>query len=484
MASQLLATKSIDELQAQEASGNELRRTLTATQLTLLGIGGVIGTGIFVLTGVAAAQNAGPALALSFIFAGIGCMFAGLCYAEFAAMIPVSGSAYSYSYATLGEGIAWFIGWNLILEYLFAVATVSVGWSGYAVSLLDQLHIHIPDALSHAPFDQDRLTEHLVRTGAIINLPAMLIVAAIATICYIGIKQSATFNSWIVTIKVTVIILFIMFGISFINTANWHPFVPPNEGHFGEFGWSGVLKAAGVIFFAYIGFDAISTAAQEAKNPQRDMPIGILASLVICTILYVIVATVLTGMVSYKELNVAAPVALALDKYPGLHWLGIPIKLGAVAGMTSVMLVMTIAQARIFFAMARDGLLPQFFGKVHPKFRTPSTGTVVTGVTAAIIGGLFPVGVLGHLVSIGTLAAFVTVCIGVLVLRKTRPDLPRPFRTPLPWFTCLAGAAVCGLMMVSLGAATWWRLAIWTVFGVGVYVFYGRKHSRLHRAGT
>jgi APA family basic amino acid/polyamine antiporter len=484
MASQLLATKSIDELQAQEASGNELRRALTATQLTLLGIGGVIGTGIFVLTGVAAAQNAGPALALSFIFAGIGRMFAGLCYAEFAAMIPVSGSAYSYSYATLGEGIAWFIGWNLILEYLFAVATVSVGWSGYAVSLLDQLHIHIPDALSHAPFDQDRLTEHMVRTGAIINVPAMLIVAAIATICYIGIKQSATFNSWIVTIKVTVIILFIMFGISFINTANWHPFVPPNAGHFGEFGWSGVLKAAGVIFFAYIGFDAISTAAQEAKNPQRDMPIGILASLVICTILYVIVATVLTGMVSYKELNVAAPVALALDKYPGLHWLGIPIKLGAVAGMTSVMLVMTIAQARIFFAMARDGLLPKFFGKVHPKFRTPSTGTVVTGVTAAIIGGLFPVGVLGHLVSIGTLAAFVTVCIGVLVLRKTRPDLPRPFRTPLPWFTCLAGAGVCGLMMVSLGAATWWRLAIWTVFGVAVYVLYGRKHSRLHRAGT
>jgi APA family basic amino acid/polyamine antiporter len=484
MASQLLATKSIDELQAQEASGNELRRALTATQLTLLGIGGVICTGIFVLTGVAAAQNAGPALALSFIFAGIGCMFAGLCYAEFAAMIPVSGSAYSYSYATLGEGVAWFIGWNLILEYLFAVATVSVGWSGYAVSLLDQLHVHIPDALSHAPFDQDRITEQMVRTGAIINVPAMLIVSAIATICYIGIKQSATFNSWIVTIKVTVIILFILFGISFINTANWHPFVPPNAGHFGEFGWSGVLKAAGVIFFAYIGFDAISTAAQEAKNPQRDMPIGILASLVICTVLYVIVATVLTGMVSYKELNVAAPVALALDKYPGLHWLGIPIKLGAVAGMTSVMLVMTIAQARIFFAMARDGLLPKFFGKVHPKFRTPSTGTVVTGVTAAIIGGLFPVGVLGHLVSIGTLAAFVTVCIGVLVLRKTRPELPRPFRTPLPWFTCLAGAGVCGLMMVSLGAATWWRLAIWTVVGVAVYVFYGRNHSRLHRTGT
>jgi basic amino acid/polyamine antiporter, APA family len=484
MGSQLLATKSIDEMQAQEASGNQLRRTLTATQLTLLGVGGVIGTGIFVLTGVAAAQNAGPALALSFIFAGIGCLFAGLCYAEFAAMIPVSGSAYAYSYATLGEGVAWFIGWNLVLEYLFAVATVSVGWSGYAVSLLEGWHIHIPAALSHAPFDQDKLTGHMVHTGAIINVPAVLIVLLIASICYIGIRQSAIFNTVIVTIKVTVIVLFIMFGMSFINTANWHPFVPPNEGQFGTYGWSGVLAAAGVIFFAYIGFDAISTAAQESKNPQRDMPVGILASLVVCTILYVAVALVLTGMVSYKELNVAAPVALALDKYSGLHWLGVWVKGGALAGMTSVMLVMTIAQARIFFAMSHDGLLPKFFGKVHPKFRTPSTGTVITGVTAAIIGGLFPVGVLGHLVSIGTLAAFVTVCIGVLVLRKTRPDLPRPFRTPVPWFTCLAGAAVCGLMMVSLGSATWWRLAIWTVVGIAVYAFYGHRHSRLHRAST
>ncbi|HEY2807236.1 MAG TPA: amino acid permease [Steroidobacteraceae bacterium] len=484
MGSQLLATKSIDELQAQEASGNELRRALTATQLTLLGIGGVIGTGIFVLTGVAAAQNAGPALALSFIFAGIGCLFAGLCYAEFAAMIPVSGSAYSYSYATLGEGIAWFIGWNLVLEYLFAVATVSVGWSGYVVSFLDHWHVHIPAALSHAPFDQDKLTGHMVQTGAILNVPAVLIVAAIATVCYIGIKQSAIFNSVIVTIKVTVIVLFILFGMSYIDTANWHPFVPPNEGHFGAFGWSGVLAASGVIFFAYIGFDAISTAAQESQNPQRDMPVGILASLAICTILYVAVALVLTGMVSYRELNVAAPVALALDKYASLNWLGNWVKLGAIFGMTSVMLVMTIAQARIFFAMSRDGLLPKFFGRVHPKFRTPSTGTVVTGVSAAIIGGLFPVGVLGHLVSIGTLAAFVTVCVGVLVLRKTRPDLPRPFRTPLPWFTCLAGAFVCGLMMVSLGAATWWRLVIWTVLGVAVYVLYGYRNSRLHRAGS
>jgi len=470
MASQLLATQSIDELQEQESSHNELRRALTATQLTLLGIGGVIGTGIFVLTGVAAAQNAGPALPLSFIIAGIGCTFAGLCYAEFAAMIPVSGSAYSYSYATLGEGVAWFIGWNLVLEYLFAVATVSVGWSGYMVSLLEQYHIHIPAALANAPLDQGADPLHLRFTGAIINLP--------------GIKQSAIFNSVIVVIKVTVIVLFILFGVSYINTDNWHPFVPPNAGSFGVYGLSGILAASGVIFFAYIGFDAISTAAQEAKNPQRDMPIGILASLIICTILYVLVSAVLTGMVNYKELNVAAPVALALDKYPGLAWLRAPVKLGAVFGMTSVMLVMTIAQARIFFAMARDGLLPSFFGRVHPRFRTPSTGTIVTGVSAAAIGGLFPVGLLGHLVSIGTLAAFVTVCIGVLVLRRTRPDLPRPFRTPAPSFTCVAGAAVCGLMMVSLGVATWVRLIVWTAIGALIYAFYGYQHSRLRKAAN
>jgi APA family basic amino acid/polyamine antiporter len=309
-------------------------------------------------------------------------------------------------------------------------------------------------------------------------------VGLIATICYIGIKQSAIFNSVIVAIKVTVIALFIVFGLGFINTANWHPFIPENSGTWGTFGWSGLVKASGVIFFAYIGFDAISTAAQESKNPQRDMPIGILASLVICTILYVVVALVLTGMVSYKELDVAAPVALALDKYRALHWLGIPVKLGAVAGMTSVMLVMTIAQARIFFAMARDGLLPPVFGRVHPKFRTPSTGTLVTGVCAAIIGGLFKVKLLAELVSIGTLSAFVTVCIGVLVLRHTRPDLPRPFRTPAPWFTCLAGALVCGGMMLSLGATNWLRLAAWTAIGLLIYVFYGYKHSRVRTAAV
>ncbi len=479
---QLLSTKSIKVLHEQESSGNQLRRALGWGHLTLLGIGGIIGTGIFVLTGTAAANYAGPALPLSFIVAGIGCTLAALCYAEFAAMIPVSGSAYSYSYATLGEAVAWFIGWNLVLEYLLAVATVSVGWSGYAVSLLDQLHVHVPAALSNAPLGVPMGSKEgldIVRTGAVVNVPAIVIVAVIATICYIGIKQSAAFNAVIVAIKVTVVVLFILFGVSFIQTSNWHPFVPPNTGEFGVFGLSGIMRAAGVIFFAYIGFDAVSTAAQETRNPQRDMPIGIIASLIICTILYVIVSTILTGMVSYKQLDVAAPVALALDHYPALRWLGIPVKLGAVCGMTSVMLVMTIAQARIFFAMARDGLLPSFFGRVHPRFRTPSTGTAITGVVAAIIGGLFPVDILGEMVAIGTLSAFVTVCLGVLVLRRTRPDLPRPFRAPAARFTCIAGAIVCFSMMASLGTATWLRLIIWTVIGVLIYALYGYSHSKV-----
>jgi basic amino acid/polyamine antiporter, APA family len=480
MANQLLATKTVSDMHADDSGGVQLKRVLSATALTALGIGGIIGTGIFVLTGVAAANHAGPALALAFIIAGVGCTLAGLCYAEFAAMIPVSGSAYSYSYATLGEGVAWFIGWNLVLEYLFAVATVSVGWSGYLVSLLDQFGLHLPTALSTSPFAKGEGDLDIVRTGALINLPAMGIVAALTTICYVGIRQSSAFNTVIVAIKVTVVLLFIFFGVSYINPVNWHPFIPENAGP-GKYGFTGIMTAAGVIFFAYIGFDAISTAAQETKNPQRDMPIGILGSLVICTILYVVVALVLTGMVRYTELNVPAPVALAIDKHPGLHWMGLPVKLGALAGMTSVMLVMTLAQARIFLAMARDGLIWKSFATVHPKFHTPSVGTLVTGVFAALIGGLFPVGILGEMVSIGTLAAFVTVCVGVLVLRRTRPDLQRPFRAPLPWFTCIAGALVCGWMMVSLGWGTWARLIVWTIVGALIYAFYGYKHSRLHK---
>lgn len=481
---QLFATKSVTEIEAADAvdaAGHRMKRTLSATALTLLGVGGIIGTGIFILTGVAAAQYAGPALVLSFIIAGIGSAFAGLCYAEFAAMIPVSGSAYSYAYATLGEGIAWFVGWNLVLEYLFGEATVSVGWSGYVVRLLADFGLHIPRALDSAPFMQAAPdTFSVITTGAILNVPAVLIVLALGTVCYVGIKQSSMLNTVIVALKVTVIVLFAVLGMTFIQHANWHPFIPPNSGNFGQYGWSGVFTAAGVVFYAYIGFDAISTTAQEARNPQRDMPIGILSSLIICTLLYVAVSAVLTGMVNYKNLDVAAPIAVALDAYPKLHWLRLPVDLGAILGMTSVMLMMTIGQSRIFYAMAQDGLLPRSFGRIHAKFGTPATGTVVTVVCAAVIGGLLPIDLLGQLVSIGTLLAFVTVCIGVLVLRYSRPDLERPFKVPAPWFTCVGGVVVCGTMIVTLPPSTWVRLLVWTAIGVLVYAFYGYRHSRIH----
>ncbi len=478
MSTGLLATKQISDINAA-AEANELHRTLDARALVLLGIGAIIGTGIFVLTGTAAANHAGPALIISFLIAGFGCALAGLCYAEFAAMIPACGSAYSYSYATLGEGIAWFIGWNLILEYLFAGATVAVGWSGYVVSLLNQMGIELPSALTNAPFAKGTGHFEMVRTGALINLPAVLAIAAITSLCYVGIRQSVRFNSVIVVIKVAVIVLFIGFGAWYVDGANWHPFIPPNTGHFGDFGWSGIFRAAGIIFFAYIGFDAVSTAAQEASNPQRDMPKGILLSLVICTILYVAVSAVLTGMVPYAELNSPAPVALALDRYPALGWLAGLIKLGAIAGMTSVMLVMLLGQPRIFYAMSQDGLLPPIFRRVHPKYKTPYIGTLLTGAVAATVAGLLDVRILGELVSIGTLLAFAVVCIGVLVLRRQRPDLARPFRVPAPWFTCIVGALICFAMMLSLGIDTWMRLLVWTVIGIAIYAFYGYSHSAL-----
>ena len=478
----LFATKPIGELHEADVD-NELHRTLDARALVLLGIGAIIGTGIFVLTGTAAANHAGPALVVSFLIAGLGCALAGLCYAEFASMIPVSGSAYSYSYATLGELVAWFIGWNLILEYLFAAATVAVGWSGYVVSLVEQLGMHLPDALTNAPFTKGAGHYEIVRTGAIVNLPAVLVIAAITALCYVGIHQSARFNAIVVAIKVAVIVLFIGFGAWAVDGANWTPFIPENAGTFGRFGWSGVVQAAGIIFFAYIGFDAVSTAAQEAKNPQRDMPMGIMGSLVVCTILYVAVSFVLTGMVHYTELNTAAPVALALDRHPELSWLAGWIKLGAIAGMTSVMLVMMLGQPRIFYAMSRDGLLPRFFRRVHPTHRTPYVGTLITGALAALIAGLFPVTILGELVSIGTLLAFTTVCIGVLVLRYTRPDLKRPFRTPAPWLVSTSGALICAGMMVSLPTDTWLRLGGWTIVGIAIYAFYGYRNSELRKSG-
>jgi len=458
---------------------HQLHRTLGPASLIMLGIGEIIGAGIFVITGTAAADHAGPAVLISFIIAGLGCLFAGLCYAEFASLIPESGSSYTYAYATMGRFMAWFIGWNMVLEYLVSASTVAVGWSGHLTSFLhDFVGIDFPAQFAGAPGT-------IVQTAggpvtAVFNLPAVIITVLVTILIVIGIKESANVNTGIVIVKVAVVLIVIVGGAAYVNTANWHPFIPENVAP-GKYGLSGIMTASGVIFFAYIGFDAISTAAQETRNPQRDMPIGILGSLVVCTILYVVVALVLTGMVSYKELNVPAPVALAIDKYRALHWMGWPVKLGALAGMTSVMLVMTLAQARIFLAMARDGLIWKPFAKVHPKFQTPSVGTIVTGVLAALIGGLFPVGILGEMVSIGTLAAFVTVCVGVLVLRQTRPDLERPFKTPLPWITCTVGALVCFAMMVSLGWGTWARLIVWTIVGAIIYAFYGYKHSRLHR---
>jgi basic amino acid/polyamine antiporter, APA family len=477
----LFATKSIADYQ-EEAAGRHLVRALGIPALIAFGIGGIIGTGIFVLTGLAAAQHAGPAIVISFIIAGVGCMFAGLCYSEFAAMVPVCGSAYAYSYATLGEIVAWFVGWNLVLEYMMASSTVAVGWSRYFVAFLDVFHVHLPAVLTSAPFAAAETGNEVHSTGAILNLPAVLIVAAATALCYKGIRESAIVNTIIVVIKVSIVVAVIIFGAAYVTPANWVPYIPPNTGTFGQFGWSGIWQASAIIFFAYIGFDGVSTVAQEAKDPARGMPIGMLGSLAICTLLYILMSGVMTGLVPYHDLNDAAPVVAALVPHPQLSWLKFWVIVGALAGLTSVIITLIIPQARIWLTMSRDGLLPKIFGAVHPRFRTPHISTAITGVLAATFAGLLPIGILGELVSIGTLVAFIVVCIGVVVLRYTRPDLVRPFRVKGVWLIATGGVVFCGMMAYSLPNATWWRLLLWSLIGFALYFFYGHKHSRL-RAG-
>jgi len=480
---QLVARKSVAAIAREIETGPRLKRVLSARTLTAIGLGSMIGSGIFVLTGTVAANHTGPAITLAFLVAAVGCGLAAICYAELASMIPVSGSAYSYTYATLGEGVAWFVGWNLALEYMMSAATVAVGWSGYVVNLLEEFGLHLPDALTNAPVA--KAADHsLVTTGAIVNLPAVVIVAALTWVCYRGIRESAWMNNLMVVIKVAIIVLFIVVGLAFVDTSLWRPYLPENTGDPGHFGWSGVMMGAGIIYFAYIGFDTAATTAQEARDPQRDVPAGILGALLISTVLYVAMAAVMTGMVSYTELDVAAPVAVALDAHPSLFWLGLPVKIGAVIGMTSVILMSILGQPRIFMAMSRDGLLPASLQRVHPTHQTPHVGTLITGLIAVFFAGVFPIDVLGELVSIGILLAFTAVCAGVLVLRRTMPEAPRPFRVPAAPLLCSAGVLMCLGLTRFLPHDTWIRLGIWTAVGFAIYFGYGYWHSRLHKPAT
>jgi APA family basic amino acid/polyamine antiporter len=512
MASRIFATKPLNVImqEAAETGEGSLRRALGPINLITLGIGAIIGAGIFVLTGQAAATAAGPAIVISFIFSGIICAFAGLCYAEFASLIPIAGSAYTYGYATLGEIFAWIIGWDLILEYAFGAATVASGWSGYFVSLLDDLGLYIPPQWiatpgTHLVFYQGQwrqlstVQEALKSAGisasslphavGIFNLVAFLAIAVSTFILIVGIKESANFTSAIVFIKIAIVFVFIAVAGAFVlhhtgtAAANWHPFIPPNRGHFGDFGWSGVARGASVIFFAYIGFDAVSTAAQEAKNPQRDMPIGIIGSLVICTILYILVSGLLTAVVPYTSLNVADPVAIAIDA-TGVRWGSLLVKAGAVAGLGSVMLVMLLGQSRVFYSMSRDGLLPKWAGAIHARFRTPWISSLVVGVCVAAFASLIPIGELADLVNIGTLLAFVIVSAGVWALRNSRPTLPRPFKTPLVPLVPILGILTSVGAMASLPPITWFRLLIWLGIGLLVYAFYSRRHSKVQLAAV
>jgi APA family basic amino acid/polyamine antiporter len=488
---QLWARKSLDVLLHEMAGEHRLRRVLGPVALTALGVGAIIGTGIFVLVGKAAHQNAGPAVTLSFVVAGITCVFAALCYAEFASMAPVAGSAYTYAYVTLGELLAWIIGWDLILEYAVSASAVAHGWSHYFQDLISVWGIYLPESLRNAPFDYDPAIGRLVATGSWFDLPAILISLLITLILVVGIRESAGVNALMVIVKLAVVVVVISVGVAYVVPENWQPFAPYGYTGISFFGHTvagqhdaggkplGMLSGAAIIFFAYIGFDSVSTHAEEARNPRRDVPIGILASLVICTVLYIAVAAVLTGMVPYNELDLDAPVSNAFGRV-GLPWAQVLIAIGAMTGITSVLLVMILSQPRILLAMARDGLLPQsFFGDVHPRFRTPWKSTILTGIFVAGMAGLLPLGILADMTNIGTLLAFVIVCAAVLIMRRTNPHAERPFRAPWVPFVPLAGIGACLLLMFSLPAENWLRLAVWLAIGLAVYFVYGRRHSTL-----
>jgi len=479
----LLRTKSLASLQVEAAADHGYKRTLGPLSLISLGIGSVVGAGIFVQTGQAAALYGGPAIAISFIISGIACLLAGLCYAELAAMIPVSGSAYTYTYGSLGEIFAWIVGWCLILEYLFSGAAVAVSWSGATRDILAEFNLVLPPVMASAPLDV--VNGHLVTTGALINFPAVFISLALTYVLYIGIKESAHFNNLMVLIKVGVLLALIGYGMWYFSghselvRANWTPFIPANSGVFGEHGWSGIFRGAGAIFFAYVGFDCVSSAAQETKNPQRDLPIGLLGTLLIVSFLFIAVSLVLTGLVHYSKLNVDAPFIYALQQVQAPALFRYLIEAATLAGLTSVILVSLLGQPRIFFAMAKDGLLPATFAKIHPKHGTPHVTTWITGIACAVISGLFPLNLLGELISIGTLLAFALVCAGVLVLRRTEPQAPRSFRTPWVPFVPILGIVICIAQMFALPTITWLNLAIWLALGFMVYFGYSRQHSKL-----
>jgi len=468
--SALFQKKTLNKILAESEGGQvHLKRTLGPVNLVALGIGAIIGAGLFSLTGIAAADHAGPAVVISFVVAAIGCAFAGMCYSEFSTMIPIAGSAYTYAYATMGEFLAWIIGWDLVIEYAIGSATVSVSWSSYVVQLLHRFSIVIPSALTHCPWDEP---------AGLINLPAVFVIAVVSCLLMIGISESARVNAIIVVVKLTIVVIVICVGYSYIKPENYVPFIPPNTGP-GEFGWSGIMRGAGVIFFAYIGFDAVSTAAQEAKKPQRDMPIGIIGSLVVCTILYILFARVLTGMVPYRTFhNDAAPVGTVIHLFPS-STLQTAIYFGIIAGYSSVILVMLLGQSRVFYSMSRDGLLPAVFSYIHPKFQTPYRSNLIVGCFAALLSGFVPISNLSHFTSIGTLLAFVIVCIGIIVMRKTNPNAARPYRTPLVPLVPILGVLVCFSMMYFLDTMTWLRLGGWLLIGLCIYFFYSRHHSHL-----